>query len=64
MLMVLIRGFLKSKVNREDSLRSVDKTAYQLIDCGILQGLIQAENAFHDVYYSGIWKTSGGAEDV
>lgn len=51
-------AFLQSKVDREDSLGSVN-----LLDCGTLQGLIQALNAFHAVYYSGIWK-SGGADDV
>lgn len=52
-------AFLKSKIDREDSMGNVD-----LLDCGTLQGLIQARNAFRDVYYSGIWESLGGAEDV
>lgn len=51
-------AFLKSKVDREDSLGSVN-----LFDCGVLQGLFQAQQAFRDVYYSGIWKSSGGAQN-
>lgn len=52
-------AFLNWKLDKDDSLGSVN-----LLDCGTQQGLIQALNAFRDVYYSGIWKSSGGAENV
>lgn len=52
-------AFLKSKVERDDSIGYVN-----LFDCGVLQGLFQAQQAFRDVFYSGIWESSGGAEDV
>lgn len=52
-------AFLKWKIDREDSSGNAN-----LLDCGILQGLIQAQGAFSDVYYSGIWKSQGGADDV
>lgn len=53
-------AFMKYKVEMNGNMSGNNLTAEQIMDVGILAGLVHAQSAFHDVFTSGIWKNVGG----